>query len=84
MLQVRWHERDALPFPLCLAEFDDGAGETRAVGVARGNVALADHGLTILDDGAAGGLVPAACLPTDATGRRSMRRRSRTRLRSTN
>lgn len=64
VLEVRWHERDALPFPLCLAEFDDGAGGTVASTIARANVALADHGLTILDDDAAGGLVPAR-VPAD-------------------
>ena len=43
---IRWHDDDALPFPLCLAEFDDGAGGTVQAAVARGNVALADHGRT--------------------------------------
>ena len=39
-------------------------GGTVPSAIARGNVALADHGLTILDDGAAGGLVPAR-VPAD-------------------
>ena len=64
VLEVRWHERDALPFTLCLAEFDDGAGGTVPSTVARANVALADHGLTIADDDAAGALVPAR-VPAD-------------------
>jgi hypothetical protein len=44
---VVWHADDALPFPLCLNEFDDGAGGVKRAAVARGNVALADHGTTI-------------------------------------
>jgi hypothetical protein len=45
---VRWHEEDALPFTLCASrEFDvGGAQEARSITVARGNVVLADHGLT--------------------------------------
>jgi hypothetical protein len=45
---VRWHEEDALPFTLCVSkEFDvGGTQETRSITVARGNVVLADHGLT--------------------------------------
>ena len=44
---VVWHADDALPFPLCLNEFDDGAGGVKRAATARGNVALADHGTTI-------------------------------------
>ncbi|GAA0984493.1 putative baseplate assembly protein [Acrocarpospora macrocephala] len=44
---IRWHDDDALPFALCLAEFDDGAGGTVRAAVARANVALADHGLSV-------------------------------------
>lgn len=45
---VRWHDEDALPFPLCVsAKFEQGGGsEILAVAVARGNVLLADHGQT--------------------------------------
>ena len=68
--EIRWHDEDALPFPLCLARVRRRRGRDRAVAVARGNVVLADHGLTILDDRAAGGdWCRATCLPTDATGR---------------
>ena len=42
VLNIRWHEEDALPFALCLTEFPVAG---RAA-VARGNVALADHGET--------------------------------------
>jgi hypothetical protein len=46
LLHVRWRRADALTFPLCLsARLDDGT-LVRNVSVARGNVVLADHGLT--------------------------------------
>lgn len=42
VLEVAWALEDALPFPLCLSNVNaDGDG---VVGVARGNVVLADHG----------------------------------------
>jgi hypothetical protein len=52
---ITWYDDDALPFPLCLAMFDDGAGGVVQAAVARGNVALADHGLSVapLEPGAA-------------------------------
>lgn len=45
---VRWHEEDALPFALCVSTeiIQGGASEVHPVAVARGNVVLADHGLT--------------------------------------
>lgn len=46
---VEWHRDDALPFPLCLSSLtaaDRGGRHVRDVSVARGNVALADHGRT--------------------------------------
>jgi hypothetical protein len=45
---VRWHEEDALPFTLCVSKqfAVGGSQETRSITVARGNVVLADHGLT--------------------------------------
>lgn len=54
VLDIRWHDEDALPFSLCLHEF---AGGARA-GVARGNVALADHGQTFVSAAAGDDLVP--------------------------
>lgn len=54
VLEVRWHDEDALPFPLCLHEF---AGGARAA-VARGNVALADHGQTFVSAAAGDDLIP--------------------------
>lgn len=44
VLDVEWHRDDALPFPLCLWELDDGASGSLPVSVARANVVLADHG----------------------------------------
>jgi hypothetical protein len=45
---IRWHDEDALPFPLCVsAEFEQGGStDLREIAVARGNVVLADHGLS--------------------------------------
>ena len=48
LLLIEWHGDDALPFPLCVShEFEiGGALVKQAIAVARGNVVLADHGLT--------------------------------------
>jgi len=46
--QIRWDSADALPFPLCVAATTDSSHQSRAfpdVGVARGNVVAADHGI---------------------------------------
>ena len=45
---IEWHAADALPFPLCISartEADDAP--VADVSVARGNMLLVDHGLTI-------------------------------------
>jgi hypothetical protein len=48
VLEVGWHEDDALRFPLCLSVVsDDGTDVTPDVSVARGNVVLADHGRSV-------------------------------------
>jgi len=54
--EIAWPARDALPFPLCVTASVpvDGGREVRPVCVARGNVALADHGRTVVEP-----LVPA-------------------------
>ena len=44
VVEVEWHEADALPFPLCLSSIAEDGGAIEDVSVARGNVALADHG----------------------------------------
>jgi len=53
---LQWHSNDALPFPLCLNEFDDGTGVVNRATVARGNVVLADHGQSFTSTG---DLIPA-------------------------
>lgn len=50
LLEITWHDQDALPFPLCLsATLRDGT-LLQNVSVARGNVILADHGSSVVDD----------------------------------
>ncbi len=49
VIDIRWHDEDALPFPVCLRQFTDGSG-VRQASVARGNAVLADHGLSIEDE----------------------------------
>jgi len=50
LLRVRWRRQDALPFPLCLSTRTDDGRRLRSITVARGNVALADHGRTVRED----------------------------------
>lgn len=50
LVEIAWDAADALPFPLCIsAVIRGGAADLlmNDLSVARGNVALADHGLTI-------------------------------------
>lgn len=46
IVEIEWHEMDALPFPLCISTTVDGALVNK-ISVARGNIILTDHGLTI-------------------------------------
>jgi hypothetical protein len=55
VLDIRWHDEDAMPFALCLTEFP---GKKRA-GVARANVALSDHGQTFVSSQPGAALTPA-------------------------
>ena len=51
--EVEWDVADALPFPLCVSsrtDEDHGARFVPVVSVARGNIVLADHGLTLPDE----------------------------------
>jgi hypothetical protein len=41
VLEIEWAPADALPFPLCISH------KLREISVARGNIVLADHGLSI-------------------------------------
>ena len=50
IVEIEWDPADALPFPLCLSAViqEEGADVSlTGVSVARGNIALADHGLTL-------------------------------------
>lgn len=52
-VDIEWHSDDALTFPLCLTEVadpSDSSADPVPVSVARGNVVLADHGRTIVDE----------------------------------
>jgi Baseplate J-like protein len=47
LLRVRWLRDDALGFPLCISARLPDIGKVRNISVARGNIILADHGLSI-------------------------------------
>lgn len=49
VVEVTWHGEDALPFSLDVREVEDDDGETRRASVVRGNVVLADHGVTVAE-----------------------------------
>lgn len=49
--EIAWGAEDALPFPLCISvkiQTDTGPQLMDDLSVARGNIALADHGLSLL------------------------------------
>lgn len=46
VLEVGWAQADAVPFPLCLSSVDASGLPITGVSVARGNLLLADQGLT--------------------------------------
>jgi hypothetical protein len=46
VVEIEWSNEDALPFPFCLSAQTD-RGYKAGIGVARGNIILADHGLTL-------------------------------------
>ncbi|MBE7169304.1 MAG: putative baseplate assembly protein [Williamsia sp.] len=43
--EIKWHREDALPFPLCISNQNG----IENISVAYGNILLADHGLTVVD-----------------------------------
>lgn len=47
--QIEWHIDDALPFALCISAPVDTDFRNR-ISVARGNIVLADHGLTLTEE----------------------------------
>ncbi|HEU0011860.1 MAG TPA: putative baseplate assembly protein [Verrucomicrobiae bacterium] len=51
--EIAWDAADALPFPFCissLADSDDGEQPVSGVSEAWGNIVLADHGRTVLEE----------------------------------
>lgn len=73
VVEIEWASTDALPFPLAvtaLVETSTGESITKEISVARGNVALVDHGLTIAGEPLVPDTVPAlgAYRPTLAHG----------------
>jgi Baseplate J-like protein len=50
LTEIRWHTGDALPFALCISARTDTNKYESKLSVARGNVVLADHGLTIIEE----------------------------------
>jgi hypothetical protein len=50
LVEVAWAAADALPFPLCLSlTLHDGTAVRRA-SLARGNIVVADHGRTVVEE----------------------------------
>lgn len=47
--EITWHQDDALPFPFCLSAAT-AQGYRDGVSVVRGNLVLADHGVTLPDE----------------------------------
>jgi hypothetical protein len=62
IVKIEWHDEDALPFPLCISSprTDTELAEQvfEDVSVARGNIVLADHGLTIAEPEPLGAVPP--------------------------
>ncbi len=55
--EIRWHDDDALPFPVCISALTQNGQPVSSVSVALGNIVLADHGRKIKDENL--GKVPA-------------------------
>jgi hypothetical protein len=65
---IEWMAEDALPFPFCLSGFTDeehGAQFRDDLSVVRGNIVLADHGLTITGESLGEVPAPQIVLPPD-------------------
>jgi Baseplate J-like protein len=68
IVEIEWMPEDALPFPFCLSGFTDeehGAQFRDDLSIARGNIVLADHGLTIADESLGKVPEPLILLPPD-------------------
>jgi Baseplate J-like protein len=51
--EIQWGSDDALPFPLCISaqlDSEHGGAVKSGISVARGNMVLTDHGLTITNE----------------------------------
>lgn len=48
IVEIKWHEEDALPFALCISS-EVGGLLVDNISVARGNIVLADHGKTVTE-----------------------------------
>jgi hypothetical protein len=71
--EIAWADDDALPAPFCLSsrtDADHGQRYLEDVSVARGNVLLADHGLTIAGESLGAVPQPRLFLPPDPSGDR--------------
>ena len=70
---IEWMAQDALPFPFCLSGFTDeehGAQYRDDLSMAHGNIVLADHGLTIVDESLGFVPPPQILLPPDPSADR--------------
>lgn len=47
---IEWGSDDALPFALCISAVTDDGREIADVGIALGNIVLADHGLSVREE----------------------------------
>ncbi len=54
--EIKWHQLDALPFPLCISS-DSAKGYIEKISMALGNNVLADHGQSFVD-GSESSLIP--------------------------
>jgi Baseplate J-like protein len=50
IVEIEWCTDDALLFPLCTSSTGDDSRSIPDVSVARGNIVLADHGLTVIEE----------------------------------
>ena len=66
ILEIEWHEDDALPFPLCISAIVGDDCRLEDISVARGNMVLVDHGRTIAHESL--GVVPRSMLQAPCEG----------------
>jgi hypothetical protein len=74
--RIEWMAEDALPFPFCLSGFTDeehGARYRDDLSIARGNIVLADHGLTLASESLGEVPEPQILLPPDPSADRCHR-----------